>query len=165
MIRGAGDILGPEQAGFIDTVGIDMYLRLLNEAIVEKQTGQATPPTEIPLTLGIDAYIPQNYADNPDKIELYQEIDRATSLDALKQIRDYIRDLYGRIPDQVDLLLRNRQVDLYLKHKAFDNLKETQQFVDIKLSRDFILLNRAGTVLFDRTRMMMPLIRVEYQNR
>ncbi|HAV19480.1 MAG TPA: transcription-repair coupling factor, partial [Firmicutes bacterium] len=165
MIRGAGDILGPEQAGFIDTVGIDMYLRLLNEAIVEKQTGQATPPPEIPLTLGIDAYIPQNYADNPDKIELYQEIDRATSLDALKQIRAYIRDLYGRIPDQVDLLLRNRQIDLCLKHKAFDNLKETQQFVDIKLSRDFILLNRAGTVLFERTRMMMPIIRVEYQNR
>jgi len=73
--------------------------------------------------------------------------------------------LYGRIPDQVDLLLRNRQIDLCLKHKAFDNLKETQQFVDIKLSRDFILLNRAGTVLFERTRMMMPIIRVEYQNR
>ncbi|HOJ44567.1 MAG TPA: transcription-repair coupling factor [Bacilli bacterium] len=165
MIRGAGDILGPEQAGFIDSVGIDMYLQLLNEAILEKQTGVPTPPPETPVSLAIDAYIPQAYADNPDKIELYQDIDKAKTNDDIKTIREYIRDLYGRIPSEVDLLLRKRQFDLHMKHPAFDNIKETKQYVDLQLSREFVLLNKAGTLLFERSQLIMPLIRINYQNR
>jgi transcription-repair coupling factor (superfamily II helicase) len=165
MIRGAGDILGPEQAGFIDTVGIDMYLQLLNEAILEKQTGEVTPAPEIPVSLGIDAYIPERYAENTDKIELYQEIDQAKTPEDINAIRTYVRDLYGRLPPEVDLLLRKRQVDLWLKHPAFDFIKETKPYVDIKLSRAFVLMNKAGTLLFERSYMIMPLIRVDYQNR
>jgi len=165
MIRGAGDILGPEQAGFIDSVGIDMYLQLLNEAILEKQSGVMTPPPETPVSLGIDAYIPQTYADNPDKIELYQDIDKAQTNDDIMTIRAYIRDLYGRIPSEVDLLLRKRILDLNLRHPAFDNIKETKPHVDLQLSREFVLLNKAGTLLFERAHMIMPLMRVNYQNR
>ncbi len=165
MIRGAGDILGPEQAGFIDSVGIDMYLQLLNEAIIEKQTGQPVPTVEQPITLAIDAYIPQSYADSPDKIELYQDIDSAKTIADVSSIREYIRDLYGRLPSEVDLLLRKRTLDIFLKHPAFDNIKETSQFVDIKLSRAFVFLNKAGTLLFERSQLIMPLIRINYQNR
>jgi len=165
MIRGAGDILGPEQAGFIDTVGIDMYLQLLNEAIIEKQTGQPTPPPDIPMSLAIDAYIPEKYADNPDKIELYQAIDDAKTSEELESIRQYIRDLYGRMPDEVVLLLRKRQLDLYVKHPSLESIKETKEYIDVQLSRAFVFLNRAGTTLFDRVRMLMPMIRVNYQNR
>jgi len=165
MIRGAGDILGPEQAGFIDTVGIDMYLQLLNEAIVERQTGQPTPPPETPITLAIDAYIPETYADNPDKIELYQAIDDAKTTAELEGIRSYIRDLYGRIPDEVLLLLRKRQLDLFIKHPALENIKETKEYVDIQVSKAFVFLNKAGTTLFERVHMLMPLVRVNYQNR
>lgn len=165
MIRGAGDILGPEQAGFIDTVGIDMYLQLLNEAITEKQTGQPPAPPEAPISLAVDAYIPEQYADNPDKIELYQEINQAKTKADVDSMREYIRDLYGRIPPSVDLLLRKRIIDICLKHVAFDSIRETQQYIDIKLSHAFIILNRAGTTLFEKAAMIMPLIRVDYVNR
>ena len=63
MIRGAGDILGPEQAGFIDSIGLDMYIKLLNDAVKEKMEGKIEEEdVEINPTLDIDAYIPNSYA-------------------------------------------------------------------------------------------------------
>jgi hypothetical protein len=54
---------------------------------------------------------------------------------------------------------------LWLKHPAFDFIKETNPYVAVKLSRAFVLMNKAGTLLFERSAMLMPLIRVDYQNR
>ena len=55
LIRGAGDIFGPEQAGFIDTVGLDLYLKMLNEAITAKQTGVTPEPPKPNKLFDIDA--------------------------------------------------------------------------------------------------------------
>jgi hypothetical protein len=60
------------------------------------------------------------------------------------------------LPQEVDLLLRKRQVDLWLKHPAFDFIKETKPYVDVKLSRAFVLMNKAGTLLFERSAMSCP---------
>ena len=77
MIRGAGDILGPEQAGFIDSVGLDLYMQLLNEAIEEQKTGLKKAPPKSRTLYDIDAYIPKIYAIASDKIELYQDLENA----------------------------------------------------------------------------------------
>ena len=89
MIRGAGDILGPEQAGYIDSIGLDMYIKLLNEAIKEKMDGTYHEPEVVDFnpTLNIDAYIPNTYAKEGDKIELYQEILNAPSIEDLAYIK------------------------------------------------------------------------------
>jgi transcription-repair coupling factor (superfamily II helicase) len=126
MIRGAGDILGPEQAGFIDTVGLDMYLQLLNEAIQEKKTGILTPPVTTVASLMIDAYIPETYAKSEDKVELYQAIESAKTFEELQTIESYIRDLYGRLPDQVQNLLKKRHFDLLTTHPSVGSWQETK---------------------------------------
>ena len=122
MIRGAGDILGPEQAGFIDSVGLDLYMKLLKEVIEEKKTGVA-PEEPKPVTLfNIDAYIPSSYAGNEDKIQLYQEIESAKTIQDLNQIRKQVRDIYGRLPDEVVSLLDKRKVDIYMDGEEFDKV-------------------------------------------
>ncbi len=66
-IRGAGNILGAQQHGFIDSVGFDMYSQMLNEAVQAKKQGKSleeVKPFEVELDLKIDAYIPDNYIED-----------------------------------------------------------------------------------------------------
>jgi transcription-repair coupling factor (superfamily II helicase) len=165
MIRGAGDILGPEQAGFIDTVGLDMYLQLLNEAIQEKKTGILTPHVTSVASLMIDAYIPETYAKNEDKVELYQAIESAKTFEELQTIESYIRDLYGRLPDQVQNLLKKRHFDLLTSHPSVGSWQETKAYIDVFCSEAFTNLNRSGTVLFDRIQQHLHSLKVNYANR
>jgi transcription-repair coupling factor (superfamily II helicase) len=165
MIRGAGDILGPEQAGFIDRVGIDMYIKLLNEAIIEKKTGLPSKTLEMVPSLTIDAYIPEKYAHSSEKIELYHEIENAKTTVELSDIEKYIRDVYGKMPQEVILLLKKRQIDIYLENEAIESLKETRQYIDVLLSKKFIELNKSGTLLFDKTQLLLPVIKVFYVNK
>jgi transcription-repair coupling factor (superfamily II helicase) len=165
MIRGAGDILGPEQAGFIDSVGLDMYLQLLNEAIEEKKTGIPTPKVVVPPSLMIDAYIPENYARNEDKVELYKSIETAKTFDELQTIEAYIRDLYGRLPEEVQNLLKKRHFDLLTNHPSVGSWQETKAYVDVFCSEAFTNLNRSGTVLFEKTQAHLNVLKVHYANR
>jgi transcription-repair coupling factor (superfamily II helicase) len=165
MIRGAGDILGPDQAGFIDTVGIDLYLQLLNESIIEKQTGQIKAPFVASTQLQIDAYIPENYASESDKIELYQTIENANDENELDEITKYIRDLYGKLPDEVKRLIHKKKVDLLMNSPAVGSIKETQQYVDIYVSTLFTQLNGSGTMLFQKLQNYLRYLVVTFQQK
>ena len=165
LIRGAGDILGPEQAGFIDTVGLDMYIRLLNEAIEEKKTGIPTPPPSVTPSLMIDAYIPESYAVADDKVELYQALEEAKSLQEVMDIEKKLKDVYGRFPDAVTNLLKKRTFDLLSETPALLEWKETKTHIDLHLSEAFTSLNKSGTLLFQKVQNHMAVLKVTYANR
>ncbi len=165
MIRGAGDILGPEQAGFIDTVGIDMYLKLLSEAIDEKKTGKVPEEPKASNTLTIDAYIPASYAGKTDKIELYQEIESAKTFIQLDAIHDKIRDIYGRLPDEVEKLLRKRKIDILSSDESIEDVRETAEYVDVKMSVKFSTISGVGNTLFKEIINLMPYLKVNYINK
>lgn len=161
MIRGAGDILGPEQAGYIDSIGIDLYLKLLNEAIAGKSEEVKKPVT----LFNIDAYIPQEYADKPDKIEIYQEIENAKSSSELELIKKRIRDIYGKIPSEVLLLIKKRKIDLLLENPAFEKIDEGYEYIDVSLSIAFSTINGIGSKMFDLLISHLDSIKVTYVNR
>ncbi len=165
MIRGAGDILGPEQAGFIDTVGIDMYLKLLSEAIEEKKTGKTPEQPKPSNTLTIDAYIPAEYAGKIDKIELYQEIEASKTFKQLEAIREKIRDIYGRLPEEVEKLLRKKKIDILSADDSIEEVKETNEYVDVKMSVKFSTISGIGNTLFKAIIDLMPYIKVNYVNK
>lgn len=149
LIRGAGDILGEEQAGFIDMIGMDLYLKLLNEVIEEKKTGIHKEPVQsIPL-FSLNAYVPNEYALEGDKIEIYQEIAASETLEALNQTKKKIRDIYGRLPDEVELLLKKRKIDILANNGPFKSLIDRREYIEIQLTPAFSTLSRIGIVLFD----------------
>ena len=76
MIRGAGDILGREQAGFIDSVGIEMYFKLVRDVMERKTKGEKEKVVKPVNMIDIDAYIPSDFVEKPNKIEIYQEISK-----------------------------------------------------------------------------------------
>jgi transcription-repair coupling factor (superfamily II helicase) len=165
MIRGAGDILGPEQAGFIDSIGLDMYIKLLNEAIKEKMDGEIEEENvEINPVLNVDAYIPNSYAKEGDKIELYQEILHASSLDSLQAIKEKTRDVYGRLPEEVELLFIKRNIDLLSKDAHVLKLEEKPKLVEIKLGDEYINIRGIGNILFEALIPFLAFVKISYAN-
>ena len=106
-IRGAGNILGTSQHGFIAAVGFELYCRLLQEAIREiKGEKEPEKPPEVKLEIPVEAYIPTDYiADGATRIEIYQELSSVTSTPALNDIEKGIVDRFGAIPPVVASLL------------------------------------------------------------
>ena len=163
MIRGAGDILGPEQAGFIDSIGLDMYVKLLNEAIKEKMDGTVPEETiEINSTLNVDAYIPNSYAKEGDKIELYQEILHAPGLEELHAIKEKTRDIYGRLPEEVELLFTKRSIDLLIREACVQKLEDKPRFVEITLGDDYINIRGIGNILFESLIPFLAFVKISY---
>ena len=162
MIRGAGDILGPEQAGFIDSVGLELYLKLLNEVIEEKRTGKVYEPPKPVKLFKIDAYIPDEYMLKEDKIELYQEIENAKNLQELSRIKTKLRDIYGRIPHEVILLLNKRRIDILMNNEEFDTVNEYSDTVEIILSDKFSSKSGIGSALFEALEPYLSKITVTY---
>ena len=166
MIRGAGDILGPEQAGFIDSIGLDMYIKLLNDAVKEKMEGKAAEEenVEINPTLDIDAYIPNSYAKEGDKIELYQEILHAPSLFDLDYIKEKTRDIYGKLPEEVEMLFSKRSIDLLTKEAKVQKLMDKPKFVEINLGDEYINIKGIGNILFEALIPFLAFVKISYAN-
>ena len=165
MIRGAGDILGPEQAGFIDSIGLDMYIKLLNEAIKEKMEGpKEEEKVEFNPTLNVDAYIPNSYAKEGDKIELYQDILHAPSTEDLLLIKEKTRDIYGRLPEEVEALFIKRNIDLLVRDAHVMKLEEKPKIVEIQLGDDYINIKGIGNILFEALIPFLAFVKISYAN-
>lgn len=105
-IRGAGDILGAEQSGHLMNVGFDLYMKLLNEAVLEEQ-GKTVQKLECTVDLKADAYIPDDYiSDGENRIELYKMIACITNNDDYMDVTDYLIDRYGEPPVPVIKLMK-----------------------------------------------------------
>lgn len=162
MIRGAGDILGPEQAGFIDSVGLELYLKLLNEVIEERKTGKPIEPPKPIKLFKIDAYIPDEYMIKEDKVELYQEIENAKNIQELQGIKAKLRDIYGKIPNEVSMLLNKRRIDILMTNEEFETVNEYSDCVEIVLSDKFTSKSGIGSALFETLSPYLEKINVTY---
>ncbi len=101
-IRGAGNILGPQQSGFIEEVGFDLYTRLLEEAVATLKGEEIQRPPEIRLEVDLELYIPDDYIGiREQKVEVYQKLAGAARLEEVEHLRDNITDRFGRPPETV----------------------------------------------------------------
>ena len=106
-IRGAGNLLGAEQHGHIEAVGYDLYVRLLNEAILEEQgKSPKKPPVEAQIDIRTNAHVPSTYVPSAaGRMELYKKISGITDAADMNDILEECRDRYGTPPREVERLL------------------------------------------------------------
>ena len=110
-LRGAGNLLGAEQAGHIAGVGFDLYLRMIGEAVATFRGEETEGPTELRLELPVDARIPESYIDSERlRLEAYQKLSAAATVsaadDAIDLVVDELADRYGEPPAEVEGLVR-----------------------------------------------------------
>ena len=127
-IRGAGNILGSSQSGFIDSVGFEMYSQLLEEAIAKKQgKEQRRQKSNAEINLQIDAYLPSDYiSDERQKIEIYKRIREIDNRVNYEDLQEELIDRFGEYPDVVAYLLEIGLLKSYLD-KSFVSLVERRQ--------------------------------------
>src|SRR5688500_7861560 len=96
-LRGAGNLLGPEQSGFVHAVGFDMYLRMLDETVKRMMRGDDAPrlqPSEV--SLDLPSYLPDDYINSQDaKLDIYRRLTHMTDGVEIEELRDELRDRFG----------------------------------------------------------------------
>lgn len=130
-IRGAGNILGPEQHGFITSVGFELYCKLLDEAI-QKLKGEVEQEVPDPvLDLQVDAYIGDDYVSDPkQKVELYKKLAAVRTLQDADELEAELEDRFGDLPDAVrNLVLVTRIKVLARSVGAASIFREKNMFV------------------------------------
>ncbi|MBQ0065660.1 MAG: transcription-repair coupling factor [Firmicutes bacterium] len=136
-IRGAGDMLGPQQAGFIDQIGLDLYLEMLANAIARKK-GEAPLEKAEPQkqsAVRLNGYIPEQFTENDgDKLSLYQDIYRIRNVKELAEYEKKVQDLYGRIPKQVAQLFEQKKLDIFTNVEGVDSLRELETSIIITMT-------------------------------
>lgn len=139
-IRGAGDILGSEQSGFIDTIGIDLYLKMLNESVL-KLKGQELPEEDDindnkPL-IEIDTHISDSYiADEDLKIEIHKMINKVDSLEKMKSIKAELEDRFGKITNYMEIYMYEEWFEKLAKKLEIENSRQTKTFIELELSEN-----------------------------
>ncbi|WP_311408252.1 transcription-repair coupling factor [Liquorilactobacillus uvarum] len=121
-IRGAGNLLGKQQHGFIDSVGYDLYTQMLKDAVSKKQGKTGKPKVDCEINFELEAYFPDSYIDDQrQKIEMYKRIRNFASLEQYQEVQTDLIDRFGDYPKEVSNLL---QVGL-LKMNADQSLIQT----------------------------------------
>ena len=145
-IRGAGNLLGTEQSGSIDTVGFDMYVKLLDEAVQElkqeefkdvfkdlpKQINRSEPTIDTYFEVGIPkSYMP----DQSDRLSYYQALFSMVKIDELEEIKEEMIDKFGKLPKIIDLLIQSAILRFHASFAQFERVVITRKKIVLILPK------------------------------
>lgn len=148
-IRGAGNLLGREQSGDIYSVGFDLYLRLLDDAVRRLQDSNYQSESETYLELEYSGFIPDTYIDSPqEKMEVYKKISAIQSREELERVFAELTDRFGPLPEEVQSLLSLAEIKIICKDLSIVTLKERGGVVRIEF-------NRVAKIKIDRLLRLM----------
>lgn len=148
-IRGAGDILGGTQSGFIDSIGFDMFMKILQDSVNQKIGKQEQEIDIKNVNVNVDGYIPHDYVSSDiEKLELYQRLDNTKTISAIDHLKTEFIDYYGKLPDEVAALIEKRKLDILASSKIIDVLEEKKGNIEITFSSDYSK-NVKGDQLFE----------------
>ena len=130
-IRGAGNVLGAQQHGHMDAVGYDLYIKLLNEAILEERDGTAAKPIEkCTVSMRCDASLPSSYVPSAaERIDLYRRIALIDCTADRADLAQELRDRYGKLPPQAKHLLDISYLRALGTAQGFSKIEQQQSGV------------------------------------
>lgn len=129
-IRGSGDILGSEQSGYIDAIGMDLYMKLLNEAIHEEKGLLKEEPHIRKYQVSISRHVEENYVgDDAIRIDIHQSISKIKSRDQINALIKEYTDRYGKLSEDILLYMEEKYLEYLLKSSGVENFKETDEEV------------------------------------
>ena len=138
-IRGAGDILGSEQSGYIDSIGIDLYLKMLKEA-VDKLKGTYVETKEsdsVKPIIEVDTHISNDYVSEDDlKIEIHKKINEIDGIDKLLSVKEELEDRFGKISKEMELYMYEEWLEKLGNKLEVKTIKQTNTFIELEISKE-----------------------------
>lgn len=156
-IRGAGNLLGKQQHGFINSVGFDLYSQMLNDAVKKKQHKETAPVSDAELKLSLDAYLPDNYVDDSrQKIEIYKRIRQIENVPQLEEIQSDLIDRFGDYPVEVENLLTVGHLKLLADEAQLSEIKQDERSITV-------IFTKEGTKQLDGETLFSTLSTINYR--
>jgi transcription-repair coupling factor (superfamily II helicase) len=132
-IRGAGNLLGAEQSGQIETVGIDLYMDMLKNAVSELKGQEVMEEIEITIDLKVNAQLPETYIDDPAiRLSLYRKIATASEEDEIQDIFDELKDRFSQPPREAVNLLTIMKLKIHGRKAGVSEIKRVGAMIKIQ---------------------------------
>jgi transcription-repair coupling factor (superfamily II helicase) len=136
-LRGAGNLLGGEQHGHINSVGFDTYVRLLEETVRELKGEEVVPEIHSTLNLGLDIRIPPEYiADENQRLRAYRQIANAADAEARDRAEKELEDRYGTVPEAVRNLLQYSALKTLAEQLGIEAVDRRHNVLNIKFHKE-----------------------------
>ncbi len=153
-IRGAGNLLGAEQSGHIAAVGFELYCQLLKQSVSSLKGEKVVPRTETLLRLDFlaltedqtekgaaPAYFPASYIpEATQRIEIYRKLGQAASSEALRELKNELRDRFGQLPGSVDLALKVAEIKILAAERGVSVVESREGKLMLTRNNDFLMV-------------------------
>ncbi len=150
-IRGAGDIFGSEQAGFVDSVGISLYMKLIEDEL-KKAKGEYVEEedTDNKNLIEVSTHIKDEYVSDEDiKIEIHQKINEIDSLEKLREVKAELEDRFGKIDSDMEIYMYEEWFTNLCKMLNITRINKTDRFVEITLPEEISNNIKGDKLLFE----------------
>jgi transcription-repair coupling factor (superfamily II helicase) len=136
-IRGAGDILGSEQAGFIDTVGIELFIKMLNKEVEKLKGNIVSEDEEDKPLIDVATSIDDKFISDEDiKIEIHKKINSINSYEKLIQVKEELIDRFGNISEQLEIYMNQELFEKYAQKIGIREIRQNKREIEIVLSKE-----------------------------
>ena len=137
-IRGAGDIFGSSQAGFVDSIGVSLYMKMIEDEI-KRQQGEEIPEEDDSNTslLNVTTHINDEYVSDEDiKIEIHQKINEIDSYDKLLEIKEELEDRFGKITEEILIYMYEEWFEKIALKYNIKKVNQTDRLVEVYLPKE-----------------------------
>ncbi len=136
-IRGAGDFLGSEQSGFIDTVGIDLFMKMLTDEINKEKGIEVKEETISEPLVDVETTITDNYVSDEElKIYIHKKINEIDSYSKLDEVKQELEDRFGKIEENTLIYMHEELFEKMAKDLNITRIKQTKNFIEVTLPKE-----------------------------
>ncbi len=163
-IRGAGDILGSEQAGFVDSVGINLYMQMIEEEMRKLKGEEIQTEDEKQSLVDVSTHISDEYTtDDEIKIEIHQMINEVDSMESLKKVKEELEDRFGKVDETMLIYMYEEWFEKLARSLNITKVTQTERFVEIELPEE-LSSNIKADKLFLESYNINPNLKFAYSN-
>ena len=164
-IRGAGDIIGSEQAGFVDTVGISLYMKMVEEEIKRLNGEKVEEEDDKPALVNVETAIDDNYVKDEElKIEIHQKINEIDSYEKLLDTKKELEDRFGKVSNELEVYMYEEWFEKISEDLKITKVTQNERFVEIELPEE-ISSQTKGDKLFLESYNINPNFKFRYFNK
>ncbi len=164
-IRGAGDLLGSEQAGFVDTVGIELYMQMIEEEM-RRMKGEDVPEEEEEISnkslIEVETHISDAYVSDEDiKIEIHKKINEIDGYAKLVEIKKELEDRFGKVNEKLEIYMYEEWFEKLASRLQIETVRQSEREIEVELPKD-VSARIDGENFFIKAYSICPRFRLKY---